>query len=125
MVNMREDWDLSREDIAEIRKWAAAKAGPGGCAAIQLLIEDGFWLQHEEFVKRCVHRDGDAIYISFSDIQKLSQEGTYGSPGQLAMLLVIADIGSERWKLPTMDAQAIRRVIGAVALSAGLAWEMA
>jgi hypothetical protein len=119
MVNDSDLWDLTKQDMARLRQWAATEAGPSGLAAVQLLVEDDFWLQHEQFVKRCVHRNGDAVYVNFSDIRNLWLEGTYCSQGQSAMLLIIADIGSNHWPLGALDARAVRRVIGALGLASG------
>lgn len=111
-------WEVTDEDIEKIREWAR-HMGPGARAAVQLLEEHDHWLKHEQFATRCVKRHGERAFIDFGEAGRLWREGTYGSAGQLTMLLIIADLGASRWELGTMDSREIDRVIGAVRTAAG------
>jgi hypothetical protein len=112
------DWALTDNDIQKIKSWAATQQGPGGQAAVWLLTEHDHWLHHEKFVRTCVHRNGGEVYVDFGDVRELWRQGTYGSDGQLAILLVIADLGSSRWPLGVMDVREHGRVVRAVAQAA-------
>jgi hypothetical protein len=106
---------------ARLHEWASAHDNRVR-AAVELLIEHDHWLWDEAFVKRCLFADGRLPAISF-DAVLCFHDGDgdpVGSESQVAILRVIADIGSGRWGIDTMDIRNRERVSSAVTRAAGL-----
>lgn len=89
-------------------------------AAVELLIEHDHWLWDEGFTDRCIFADGALPGINFAEAKRYHDEGLPCSTSQAAILLVIADIGSGRWQIDTMDGRNRQRITDAVSRAAGL-----
>lgn len=89
-------------------------------AAVELLIEHDHWLWDEGFTERCIFDSNGTPYVNFAEVRRYHDDKPGCSESQAAILLVIADIGSGRWQVDTMDGRNRRRVADAVLRAAGL-----
>jgi len=109
---------------AELRAWTKNHDAHVR-AAVELLIQHDHWLWDEGFTSRCVFGNDGIACIDFTAVKRYHEEGmSEGLPcstSEAAMLLVIADIGSGRWQIDTMDGRNRQRVADAVMRAAGLA----
>ncbi len=115
---------MSDDDLVTgLRAWTKNHDAPVR-AAVELLIEHDHWLWDEGFTDRCVFDDGGVPGINFAEVKRyhgdVLDEGLPCSTSCAAVLLVIADIGSGRWQIGTMDGRNRRRVADAVLRAAGL-----
>lgn len=104
-----------------LRRWGATKGDDSVRAAVELLIEHDHWLWDEGFTGRCIRDERGVAYIDFAEVRRYHDEGAPCSESQAAILLVIADIGTCRWQIPTMDGRNRRRIVRAVTRAAGMA----
>jgi hypothetical protein len=107
------------ELAAGLRAWAARKDNRIR-AAVELLIEHGHWLRAGDFEDRCVFFDQGLPAVSFAAVQAFADDTPAGSDGQIAVLRVIADLGSGRWGIDMMDGRNRLRLVRAVTRAAGL-----
>ena len=113
---------MSNENLTDsLKRWAAGNDDRVR-AAVGLLIEHDHWLWDEGFTERCVSGDADASFswIDFAEVKRYYDDGPPCSTSEAAILLAIADIGSERWQISTMDGRNRARVVRAVAQAAGV-----
>ncbi|RJL21094.1 hypothetical protein [Bailinhaonella thermotolerans] len=104
---LRQEEDRRAPDpelIAELRAGVTREGRPHLAAAVNLLIEDGFWLAHEEFVAACVFRaDGYAV-INW-DAARLALNGGSipHSTAQRGVLDAAIALGGNEFHLDLMD----------------------
>jgi hypothetical protein len=111
---------ITDQDVAALKQWAAGNDDHRR-AAVGLLIEHDHWLWNDEFAERCVRRFADGtVYLDFAEIERFWHDGCACSESEAAMLRVIADIGSGRWRISVMDVRNRDRLIRAVTVAAGL-----
>lgn len=102
-----------------LRRWAASN-DDSVRAAVELLIEHDHWLWDEGFTARCIRNDRGTPYVDFAEVRRYHHDGCPCSESQAVMLLVIADIGTCRWRIPVMDGRNRRRIVQAVARATGV-----
>ena len=99
------------EDLTDrLQAWASGQDA-NVHAAVTLLIEQDHWLHDHQFTRHCMHVDEDGVWIEWHAARAFVETGPPASPGQLGMLRLAIDIGSDRYQFSRLDGRNIQRAI--------------
>lgn len=89
-------------------------------AAVELLIDHGFWLRRADFIRSCVRRDRAESWIDWAAARQFYDSGPGGSTSELAILDLAVALGENRYRLSVMGAVHSLWIAKAVARAVGV-----
>ena len=105
--------------LAGLRAWTRHH-DPHVRAAVELLIEHEFWLRRRDFLRTCVHRDGQEAWIGWREAREFTDVGPRASTSELAILDLAIALGENRYRLSIMGDVHSRWIATAVARAVGV-----
>jgi len=98
-LNLHTDLEIN------LKGWIA-NHDPHVRAAVELLIEHGYWLRNGHFVRAAVKPDGSGVYIDWAAARQAYERGDFSlsSSTERGVLRFAIDLGSERYGLARMGA---------------------
>ena len=88
-------------------------------AAVELLIEHGFWLRRQDFIRAAVRKDGDT-WIDWRGAREFVDEGPRGSTSEVAILDLAVALGEDRFRFGIMGSRHSQWIAAAVTMAVGL-----
>ena len=104
---------------AALRAWTRHH-DPHVRAAVELLIEHGFWLRRADFTRACVRRDRGEAWIDWHAARAYVDAGAVASTSEMAVLDLAVALGENRYRLSVMGAANSRAIATAVARAVGV-----
>jgi hypothetical protein len=89
-------------------------------AAVELLIDHGFWLRRQDFIRLAVHLDGGEAWINWRGAREFVNEGPRGSTSEVAILDLAVALGEDRFRFGIMGPNTSRMISRAVADAVGV-----
>jgi hypothetical protein len=103
---------------AGLRAWAR-NHDDHARAAVELLIEHGFWLRRADFTRACMRRDS-VTWIDWDAARRFVDQGAVASTSEMAILDLAVALGENRYRLSIMGAAHSRWIATAVARAVGV-----
>jgi hypothetical protein len=89
-------------------------------AAVELLIEHGYWLRRPDFTGTCVHHDRRQAWVDWPAARTFADAGSTASGTQMAVLDLAVALGENRYKLSIMGYAHSHMMAAAFAQALGL-----
>jgi hypothetical protein len=89
-------------------------------AAVELLIDHGFWLRRQDFTRLAVHRDSGEAWINWRAAREFVNEGAVASTSEMAILDLAVALGEDRFRFNIMGPNTSRMIARAVADAVGV-----
>jgi hypothetical protein len=98
--------DLSQDELeAALRRWLQSGVNDHVRAAVELLIEHGFWTRRDDFIKQAITYhplDDEAALIRWSGAREAFEAGLRASTSELAVLDFAIALGEDRFAWTAM-----------------------
>ena len=102
---------------AGLRTWAAGDWIPA--AAVELLIDgDGTWLRRRDFPAACIGQEEDIAWIDWDAARAFADAVTECSDAEAAFLRLAVAIGSDEYRLASVDEDKRAAIVRAFASAA-------
>jgi hypothetical protein len=112
------------ETVAGLRRWTA-RHDPHVRAAVELLINDGYWLGREDFREAATSTGPAETWIRWEEARRFRiLGGSTASPTQKMMLDVAIALGNDEYRLSRANDEQALAILGAVAAALALKVEV-